>query len=304
MDNANSDVTIVKTNYETLYEKLKETLQFYKLPEADTHPTISIKINLCDARPPDTGAITHPIFLDKLLRILREKYGDKIKINIVESDASVALPDLFIKWFGFTNILSKWNAKYVNLSKEDVTYIESNGDVLKKVPVPNTIINTDFLITLPKLKTNFLTKITCCLKNQFGCLPIAKKNKYHNVINAVIAEVNKVMRPDLCIVDGVISHVGLHGPAFGHPLRSNLVLLGKDPVAVDTVAAKILGFNPKSVPHILECENIGIGSMQYNLRGDFDKIPVIYKPNKVEWGLYTFALKMRQKLRKHKRGRT
>jgi uncharacterized protein (DUF362 family) len=283
-----SKVIVVKSDYVTVYSRLKKALEFYDLPSLDADSTIAIKINLCDARIPDTGAITHPLFLDTVLKLLREMFSFKLKIKIVESDATVALPDLFIKWFGFEKILKKWNAEYVNLSKDKIIYKKSGGKVLKKFPVPKTLDVADYFITLPKLKTNSLTKITCSLKNQFGCLPFRNKARYHKVIDDVIAEINSVLRPDLCIVDGIISHVGVQGPAFGYPIRSNLILLGTDPVAIDTVASKILGFNPLFVEHIKRSAKMRVGTMRYDLIGK-EKITPIYRPNFLEWHLYSLG---------------
>lgn len=296
-----SKIIVVNSDYKTLYYKLEKAMNLYGSLPLESDATVVIKINLCDARTPDTGAITHPLFLDAILRFLRENYGYSLEIKVVESDATVALPDLFIEWFGFAEILNKWNAKYVNLSRDAIVYKETNGRVLKSVPVPKTINDADFFITVPKLKTNSLTKITCCLKNQFGCLPTVRKNKYHNVIDDVIVEVNTVMRPDLCIVDGIISHVGIQGPAFGHPFHSNLILVGNDPVAIDAFVSKLLGFNPKSVGHIVKARRMGIGEMEYYLVGDAN-IHRIYKPNSLEWLLFKFGLYLRNITRKRTNG--
>jgi len=292
-----SRVIVLRSTYEDVYEKLRKSLDLFgSLPLKDDS-TIAIKINLCDARTPDTGAITHPLFLDALLKLLREIFGFKLKIKIVESDATVALPDLFMKWFGFEKVLKKWDAEYVNLSKDEIVYKKSEGSVLRRVPVPKTLDVADYFITVPKLKTNSLTKITCCLKNQFGCLPMRNKVRYHKVIDDVIAEINSVIRPDLCIVDGIISHVGVQGPAFGYPLHSNLILLGTDPVAVDTAVSKILGFNPHFIGHIKKSERIHVGTMKYNLAGE-EKIVPIYQPSFLEWRLYSLGAYLQRKAKK------
>jgi len=292
-----SKVIVLRSTYKDVYEKLRKSLDLYEPLPLKNDSRIAIKINLCDARTPDTGAITHPLFLDAVLKLLRNMFGFKLKIKIVESDATVALPDLFIKWFGFERVLKKWDAEYVNLSKDKIVYKKSGGRVLKKVPIPKTLDVADYFITLPKLKTNSLTKITCSLKNQFGCLPIRNKARYHKVIDDVIAEINSVLRPDLCIVDGIISHVGVQGPAFGYPLHSNLILLGMDPVAVDTVASKILGFNPMFIGHIKKSERMLVGTMRYNLIGE-EKIVPIYRPNFLEWRLYRLGAYLQRRAKK------
>lgn len=283
-----SDVLVAKSRYSTVYFDLKKAVELLDCLYLENDDTVVIKINLCDARVPDTGVITHPLFLNALLKLLRDTYGFGLEIKVVESDATVALPDLFIKWFGFMDVLKKWNAKYVNLSKDKIVYKKSTGKIFEVVPVPETIDCADYFITLPKLKTNSLTKITCCLKNQFGCLPIRNKKKFHNFIDSVLAELNSVMKPNLCIVDGIISHIGVQGPVFGQPFPSNLIILGEDPVAVDTVASKILGFNPRYVGHLRESEKMKVGSMNFNLIGE-EKITPIYRPNFIEWHLHKFG---------------
>ena len=297
-----SKIVLAKSDYVDLYKNLKKALDALGDLKLTDDATVVIKINLCDARTPDTGAITHPAFLDALLRILREIYGYKLRLKVVESDATVALPDLFIKWFGFLKVLEKWKAEYVNLSREETVYKKSGGKILKSIPVPKTMEEADYFITVPKLKTNSLTKITCCLKNQFGCLPFVNKRRFHWVIDEVIAEVNKVMKPNLCIVDGIISHVGVQGPAFGQPLYSKLVIVGFDPVAVDTFASKLLGFNPRFVGHIIKSKKVGVGSMNYELinLADDSLTKPIYKPNRFEWLLYRFGSFLQEKAKKVK----
>jgi len=290
-----TSVALIKSTYKNVRNNLSRAFDLLKcLPSRSDN--IVIKINLCDARTPDSGVITHPLLLDALLNLLRERFGYETKITIVESDGGVAIPDLFIKWFGFMKIIKKWDARFSNLSKEEVLFKESGGNVLKKVPVPRIMADSDFFITMPKVKTMPLTKITCCLKNQFGCLPTRNKARYHKVIHEVIAEINKVMRPDLCVADGIISHVGPQGPTFGKPLCSNLLIIGRDPVAVDCLVSKLLGFRPTSIKHIKRSHNLRVGSMHYKLVGDFKNLPRIYKANYLEWLLYSIGtlLKSRQ----------
>jgi len=57
---------------------------------------IVIKINLCDFRPPETGAITDPRFLDAFLGYLDDCYPDH-EIYVVENEATSAAPDLFVE---------------------------------------------------------------------------------------------------------------------------------------------------------------------------------------------------------------
>jgi len=257
---------------------------------------ITIKINLCDARPPETGAITHPTFLGALLEYIREYQCSNASINVIESDATVAAPDLFIKWFGFDILFKKWNVRYINVSKIPFTWECTNGKVLKYVPVPKIIAESDIFISMAKLKTNILTDVTCCLKNLFGCLPLVKKSIFHPAIDYVIAETAKAMMPDLCIIDGIIGMGGAKGPAYGTPIKAGVVIIGLDPVATDSVAARVMGFNPRRIKHLVIAQKLGLGSIEnvtvLNMEGKERDIPLIqgFKSSLIERAALRLAI--------------
>jgi len=254
----NADVALTTCpSFKKLYDKLSLAIEACGGLKLDSYEKIVIKINLCDARSPDTGAITDPRFLEVVLRYLRENVGEDVDIYVVESDSRMVLADLYIKWFGFIPVLRKWNAKWCNLSNCVKEKKHVNGKILKEIDFPK-IFDDAFFITLPKLKTNILTKITCCLKNQFGCLPCIHKARFHPYIDDVIVDANLIFKPNFCIVDGIISMVSCKGPAFGIPIRSNLLIVGQNPLAVDIICAQILGFNPFSIGHIREAFNRGM----------------------------------------------
>jgi len=276
-----------------LYEELSKVLdKNTALKTIDSKSTITIKINLCDARPPETGAITHPMLLDLTLKYFRERYGFSLRIYVVESDGIVALPDFFVKWFGFTEIIKKWKAIYLNISKDHdycIIYKPENY-VLKRIPVHKVVFNSDVIVSHAKLKTNSLTKITGCLKNMFGCLPYVYKNRLHPYIDYVIADINNTIKPNVCIIDGIISHVGVTGPALGEPIKSNILLVSDDPVAIDSVAAQLLGFKPYEVKHIFLSWKLRIGDIKpliaYNNKIYYKAPFSIYSPNRVIWLIY------------------
>jgi uncharacterized protein (DUF362 family) len=266
--------------------------------------TVVIKINLCDARTPETGTITHPLFLDALLRFLRENYKN-LKIFVAESDSTVVLADEFIKWFGFLPVLEKWNAKWINLSKEEIVNKKIKGLYLKEIQLPRILCENVYLISLAKLKTNLLTKISCSLKNQFGCLPEIEKNIYHSHINEVIADINLAIKPDFSLVDGITAMGGTQGPAFGTPVEAELIIGGKDPVAIDACCAKIMGFNPYFIPHIRKSNSQRIGHIRYDQVGDNPNIKKTnFEIKKWEMFIFRFGSSLKKKtMQRLRRGR-
>ncbi|WP_338834794.1 hypothetical protein MHLNE_11040 [Moorella humiferrea] len=293
-------VSIVKSTYENVYENLARGIELTGGLDILGRKRIVVKINICDARTPETGAITHPKFLDAFLRYLRDHYPG-VDIFVVESDATVVLADDFIQWFGLAPVIEKWNAKWVNLSLEDHKVVRINGYHLKEVPLAS-IFEDSFFVTLPKLKTNVLSSITCCLKNQFGCFPLVQKSIYHTILDKVIADVNLVYRPDFCIVDGIVTNAGTKGPAFGTPIPAQLIVCGRDPVAVDTVCAKIMGFNPWFIGHIRKAAALGVGKMKYTLRGvSIKDAKMDFEINKLEMRLLKFASRLQRSSQKEMR---
>jgi len=249
-----------------LFSAIKEAVEGAGGIPIKNGDSVAIKINMCDARPPHTGTITHPRFLDAFLRYLREAFSN-IDISVVESDATVAFADLFIRWFGFVPVLEKWEAQWCNLSNDDVIEESIRGCYLNSVPVSDVLARSH-LVSLPKLKTNALTRITGSLKNQFGCLPMKEKNVFHDHLAEVIVDVNSVLMPVFSIIDGIIAVGGPSGPSFGVPVKAKVILASRDPVAIDSAASNVIGIRPRNVKHIRLAEDRGLGSSEYKTNGE------------------------------------
>ena len=261
-----SKIALVRAAYDTIYEDLVRVFDLADGPKPEPEASVVIKINLCDARTVDTGAITHPLSLDALMRCLRERY-EGLKLYVVESDGEVAIPEKFMRWFGFLPALERWNARFVNLSEAPADEVMIKGWHFKSLPVPY-LLKDSYFITMAKLKTNALSQITCALKNQFGCLPMTQKGVYHSVLDDAIVDANLAYTPHFCIVDGIVGQGGVQGPAFGIPIHAGALITGHDPVAVDSLCAQLIGFNPKRVGHIRKAAASGLGSMEYIQVGD------------------------------------
>jgi uncharacterized protein (DUF362 family) len=283
-----STIYVARSGYKDAYENIQRVMALSgDSPGIDNGDTVIIKLNLCDARTPETGTITHPLFLDAVLRYLRQHF-ENLKITVVESDATVVLADRFIKWFGFVPVLQEWNAEFVNLSKLRIVKRKIKGRYFQEVPVPEVFEQPHFFITLPKLKTNPISTITCCLKNQFGCLPIVEKSIYHPHLDDVIADVNKAIPVSLCLVDGIIAQGGAQGPAFGVPVPLKMIICSRDPVAADAFCARLMGFQPWLIGHIRKSAASRVGSMRYKVAGDpVEKVS--FETSKLEMRLIKLA---------------
>jgi uncharacterized protein (DUF362 family) len=129
--------------------------------------------------------------------------------------------------------------------------------VLQRIDVPRILRETT-LITVPVMKTHAKTGITGALKNQWGCLP-TMRHEYHLVLDDALADLNDVIRPALCLMDGTIGLEG-DGPKSGWPRVADRILCSTDPVALDTIQAVCMGLDPSSIGHLRTCAERGIGT--------------------------------------------
>lgn len=224
-------------------------------PKVPKKPKIIIKPNLNILRGPESGMTTDVRVVDALIRILNENYEAK-KIAVVESNSWNRLANEAFLRLGYATLPKIYkNVKLVNLSTtRTVKVLLPHHTHFKFLRLPRIFFNYDYFITIPKLKTMFPTRITCALKNQFGCIPLRFKGKYHPYLDDILANLNLLLRPDLCVVDGL----------FGRdvePRGVGVLILSNDPVATDAVAAQIMGLSPRKVRHLVLCNNLGIGKM-------------------------------------------
>ena len=138
----------------------------------------------------------------------------------------------------------------------------------KRFVLANGVIEADGLVSLPKLKTHGLTRFTGAIKNQFGCIPGFLKSQFHVKMPdpydfaTMLVDLNTLIKPRLCIMDGIMAMEG-NGPSSGKPRKLGVLLFSDDPVAIDSVACKIIDLNPAFVPTSVPGEEAGLGTYHY-----------------------------------------
>jgi uncharacterized protein (DUF362 family) len=222
---------------------------------------IVIKPNMCYYWDHTTGYTTDPRFIGILIDLLRERISNKISISIVESDASAMKCKHAFPILGYERLATQYNVKLVNLTEDKADHVgvrvkHKDFDLL----LPHTIRDADLRINVPKIKYMNPVKITCAMKNVFGCNPSPLKYKFHPYLDEIIVALNKIMKFHLSILDGIL----LLG-AFTRKL--NMVMASQDPVAFDSAAAQIAGVNPYKVEYLTLARNEGLGQIRYKSYG-------------------------------------
>jgi uncharacterized protein (DUF362 family) len=129
------------------------------------------------------------------------------------------------------------------------------------IRIPKRLIGSN-VIHLPTMKTHVFTQITGAMKNAFGGLLFEKRHWTHGVIHETLVDllaIQKEIHPGLfAVMDGTIAGDG-PGPRCMVPHVKNYILASGDMVAIDAVAAKMMGFDPLSIPFIRLAHEHGLG---------------------------------------------
>jgi uncharacterized protein (DUF362 family)/ferredoxin len=119
------------------------------------------------------------------------------------------------------------------------------------------------LINLPVLKTHVVSTMTLSMKNSMGILPRPDRRSMHTFgIDQSIVDMNLGIKPDLNIVDGSVGQDG-EGPLYGDKADLQVLIAGRDTLAVDLACCQIVGVKPRDIPHLkLALEQLGKPSWQ------------------------------------------
>jgi len=203
--------------------------------------SVIIKPNLCYYWNSATGYTTDPQVVAGIIDWVREKYGNNVCIRVAEADASAMRTKHAFPILGYEKLAKEENVGLFNLSEDvlvDRTVLVNNREMSFKVP--KLLLESDLFINVPKLKIMRATKITCAMKNVFGCIGFRRKIVYHPFLSEAIVGINKILHPQLSIVDGLV--------ALGSfPVKLGLVTCGADPFSVDWIASQVMGYEPRKV---------------------------------------------------------
>jgi uncharacterized protein (DUF362 family)/NAD-dependent dihydropyrimidine dehydrogenase PreA subunit len=220
---------------------------------------ILVKPNLLLPKDSDKAATTHPSVFRAVLRLMQDagavvSYGDSPAVGTTRGVARKA---------GLLDVVEELQIPEADM----VTRVEMpfpQGNLIKQFTLAKGVVDADGLISVCKMKTHALTRMTGAVKNQFGCIPGMLKSEFHgrltndDLFSRMLVDLNLLMRPRLFIMDAVVAMEG-NGPASGTPRQVGLILASDDPVALDATVCYLIGLNPELVPTIRWGEKLGLG---------------------------------------------
>jgi uncharacterized protein (DUF362 family) len=209
-------------------------------------------------------ATTNPKMIGAILDLLADLGVSKIVVG----DGSAFRRDTYsvVRNCGLAQELSTRSVSFVDLNYDESIPIRPRDGWIRNIDtlwLPRHVVEADFILTVPKLKTHHWAGVTLGLKNLLGVIPGSRygwpKNLIHmNGINATILGLYRSLPPVISIADGIIGMEG-NGPLDGSPVKHGLLAAGKDAVAVDIICAQLMGFSIESIPHLSGAAWTGVG---------------------------------------------
>lgn len=200
------------------------------------------------------GAVTSPLVLESVARVLLRRAR---KLYLVEADQVLVDCERALRQTRIDEVCRRHGIEWVNLSRQRFVRTPVRDPLaIESLEIPELLTRMP-VVTVPVMKTHNKTVLSGAIKNQWGCLPKFRHN-YHPVVDQVLRDLTTVVRPVFTVLDATVALEG-DGPKSGQPRVCDLVLAGADPVAVDTVAQRLMGLDRFRVRHLELCAEAGLG---------------------------------------------
>ena len=230
-------------------------------------------------------AATHVDAVCGILDFLKPHY----KKQIVIGESTISRQGTFdgYKNYGYLPLEKEYNVKLIDLNHQpsQYRYVFGRGHRPTPIRIISTFLDPDlYIISAAQMKTHDRVVTTLSLKNVLLGAPLNdyKKNDkglMHSIYNfsreAVLHynmfHLAQEIYPDLGVIDGFVAMEG-NGPTGGTPVDAKIALASLDPLAMDILATKLMGFDPTQIMYLAAFAEAGMG------QGDLDKIEVLGTP--------------------------
>jgi len=241
---------------------------------------VLLKVNLIGPLTPDSAAVTHCEFVRAITRILKH-LGCNVWIGDSAGGAigGKAQTAKSLTISGLEKIAQEEGAIIKNFDREGVVEIKNSSGKIMHLAKP--MFDADFVINLPKMKTHLAGIYTGAVKNLFGCVPGQKKAEYHkaspttSAFGEIICDINIALNVGLNIMDGIMA-MDKMGPISGGKYSAQKIVMSTDALALDTIAAKMMGLQIQDLPIFQASIHREIGEWRIEkieICGDYDVPP-------------------------------
>ena len=248
-------------SYEKPLDSVRKAVDLCKgLEHLPSKAKVFIKPNIVwwtsEAVFPKWGVITTSRVVEDMVVILKERGIDDIIIGegMVIEPKDIDTPAHAFESLGYNVLKKRYGIQCFNVHKRPFKKVDiGSGHELK---FNQDMLESDFLVNIPVLKTHVQTVVSLGIKNIKGLIDIESRKKCHSTdpemnLHHYISKFFNQIPPSFTIIDGLFSNE--MGPGIGGNIRrSNTLIASADVLSADMVGARILGYEPSQVPHLVQ----------------------------------------------------
>ncbi|MBA7486415.1 hypothetical protein ES707_21974 [subsurface metagenome] len=263
-----STVAVLKTSPENVldtYSEIMHLAEYQNFISKDIDTLIKLNLSWTKYFP---ACSSQPWQVEGVITTMMKDSFSKEKLLPIENKTVVTNPIRGAHNNKWMPVLERHGLNFTSLSEVEWIKHEFKSKLLildqifpKGIEIPKMFSGKN-VIHLPTLKTHGHSQTTGAIKNAFGGLLKEVRHYAHKYIHEVLVDLvimQKELHPGIfAVMDGTVCGDGA-GPRTMVPKIKNFVLASADSVAIDAVAAKMMGYNPLEIPYLRMCDQMGLG---------------------------------------------
>ena len=253
--------TVAVVSYEKPLESVRKAVAladgFSRLPD---RARVFIKPNIVfwtrTVPFPKWGVITTSRVIEDMVILLKEHGAAAITIGegvVMRSREDTETPAHAFETLGYNTLKKRYNVSTVNVFERPFRKVDLGEGIT--LNFNQDILESDFIVDLPVMKTHNQTVVSLGIKNLKGVIDIKSRKTCHNAdpvkdLHFHVARLADKLPPIFTLIDGIYTLE--RGPGFdGRMRRSNLLVASTDILSADMVGARLLGYDVSRVPHLV-----------------------------------------------------
>ncbi len=266
-DKRRSTVAVLRTTPETVldtYSEIMHLVDYRSVLSPDTDTLLKLNLSWTKYFP---ACSSQPWQVEGVVKTLIDDGMPQSKLLPIENKTVVTDPHKGARNNKWMPVLDKYGLTFTALPEVEWMTYEFKGKLLKLdqifpegIEIPKMFPGKN-VIHLPTLKTHGHSQTTGAIKNAFGGLLKEVRHYAHKYIHEVLVDL-MIMQQELhpgmlAVMDATVCGDGA-GPRTMIPKIKNFVLASADSVAIDAIAAKMMGFDPMRIPYLRMCDEMGL----------------------------------------------
>ncbi len=222
---------------------------------------VVIKPNIGWDRTPEQAGNTNPEVVAAVVKLCFEAGAKKVKVF----DRPVNDPRRCYVQSGIMTAAKELGAEVDYMDERKFKDMDIKGVALKSWPLYSDIFDADKVISIPIAKHHGLAKLTMSMKNWMGVMG-GSRRQIHQKLDESLVDLSMKIKPTLTILDAVriLTANGPQGGSLADVKKLDTVIVGFDPVAIDSYGATLFGMKGSDLGYVTIGHKLGLGQMDLN----------------------------------------